>query len=201
MTISGSASSNTNRPTWFWIVAGLGLAWNVFGLVQFAGSLTSTPDSLMEAGMTPEHAAVMKGYPVWMTIAFAIGTLGGTIGCCLLLVRSEYSILVFWISLVAYVVLYIGDYTEGVFAAMGPPQVIILTIVVLIAGVLLALSRFFGNADFAEQVSVLQRRIGGGRKHFNCATKLGTIKFVRGAAFEKDRLGRKENTHDHKNNE
>lgn len=73
MTISDSASSKPNRPTWFWIVAGLGLAWNVFGLVQFAGSLTSTPDSLMEAGMTAEQAAVMKGYPIWMTIAFAIG--------------------------------------------------------------------------------------------------------------------------------
>ena len=150
MTISDSAASKPNRPTWFWIVAGLGLAWNVFGLVQFAGSLTSTPDSLMEAGMTAEQAAVMKGYPIWMTIAFAIGTLGGTIGCCLLLLRSKYSIPVFWISLVAYVVLYIGDFTEGVFAALGPPQVIILTIVVVIAGALLPLSRFSGKAGSAQ---------------------------------------------------
>ena len=142
MTISDSASSKPNHPTWFWIVAGLGLAWNVFGLVQFAGSLTSTPDSLMEAGMTAEQAAVMKGYPIWMTIAFAIGTLGGTIGCCLLFLRSEYATTVFWISLIAYLVLYIGDYTEGVFAALGPPQVIILTVVVCIAGILLWMSHY-----------------------------------------------------------
>ena len=151
MTTSYSASSKPHRPAWFWIAAGLGLAWNVFGLVQFAGSLTSTADSLMEAGMTAEQAAVMKGYPVWMTIAFAIGTLGGTIGCCILLLRSKYSIPVFWISLVAYVALYIGDYTEGVFAALGPPQVIILTIVVVIAGALLALSRFFVKAELAQK--------------------------------------------------
>ena len=150
MTISDSASSKSNRPSWFWIVAGLGLAWNVFGLIQFAGSLTSTPDSLMEAGMTPDQAAVMKGYPIWMTIAFAIGTLGGTIGCCLMLFRPKSSTPVFWISLVAYVVLYIGDYTEGVFAALGPPQVIILTLVVGIAIALLAISRFFGKAELAK---------------------------------------------------
>ncbi len=155
MAISAPASSTSNRtvsnrPVWFWIAAGLGLAWNVFGIVQFAGSLTSTPDSLMEAGMTAEQAAVMKGYPMWMTIAFAIGTQGGIIGCCLLLLRSEFAVTVFWISLVAYVVLYIGDYTEGVFAALGPPQVIILTIVVVIAGALLALSRFFGKAELAQ---------------------------------------------------
>jgi hypothetical protein len=51
---------------------------------------------------------------------------------------------------VAYVVLYIGDYTEGVFAALGPPQVIILTFVVVIAGALLALSHFFGKAESAK---------------------------------------------------
>ena len=73
MTISDSASPKPNRPIWFWIVAGLGLAWNVFGLVQFAGSLTSTLDSFMEAGMTAEQAAVMKGYPIWMTLPLLLG--------------------------------------------------------------------------------------------------------------------------------
>lgn len=153
MATSAPVSSTSNRPVWFWIAAGLGLAWNVFGLVQFAGSLTSTPDTLMEAGMTAEQAAVMKGNPMWMTNAFAIGTLGGTIGCCLLLLRSKYSVTVFWISLVSYLVLYVGDYTEGVFAALGPSQVIILTIVVVIAGVLLALSRYFGKAELAHEVT------------------------------------------------
>lgn len=146
MAISTQVLSPSNRPVWFWIAAFLGLAWNVFGLFQFAGSLTSTPDSLMEAGMTAQQAAVMKGYPFWMTIAFATGTLGGTIGCCLLLLRSKHAAAVFLLSLVAYVVLYIGDYTEGVFAALGPSQVIILSIAVAFAVALLYLSRYFAKA-------------------------------------------------------
>ena len=44
-------------------------------------------------------------------------------------------------SLVAYVALWIGDALHGVFAAMGTPQVVILTTVVAIAAALFALSR------------------------------------------------------------
>jgi hypothetical protein len=55
-------------PLWFWIVAALGLAWNLFGAVQFIASLSATSESLQAQGMTPDQAAVMLGYPVWMTI-------------------------------------------------------------------------------------------------------------------------------------
>jgi len=33
----------------------------------------------------------------------------------------------FYNFLVGYIILYIGDFTEGIFAALGAPQVIILT--------------------------------------------------------------------------
>ncbi len=145
MATSVGSSSASYRPLWFWIIAGLGLAWNVFGLIQFGGSLTSTEESLMEAGMTATQAAVMKGYPTWMTIAFAIGKLGGTVGSGMLLLRSRYAVPVFWVSLVAYLVLFIGDYTQGVFAALGTPQVLILTFVILIAVLLLVITYRFAN--------------------------------------------------------
>jgi hypothetical protein len=44
-------------------------------------------------------------------------------------------------SLLAYLVLYLGDVTQGVFAAMGAAQVIVLTVVVAIAVGLLLLAR------------------------------------------------------------
>ncbi|WP_322895725.1 MULTISPECIES: hypothetical protein [unclassified Yoonia] len=127
-------------PLWFWAGAALGLAWNVFGLVQFVGSLTQTETSLIEGGLTAEQAATMTGYPVWMTIAFAIGVGGGTIGCALLLMRNGLAVPVFVASLAGYALLYIGDIVYGVFAAMGAPQVIVLTMVVAIAAALLWLS-------------------------------------------------------------
>tara|TARA_R110002020_G_scaffold39991_2_gene118307 strand:- start:7248 stop:7703 length:456 start_codon:yes stop_codon:yes gene_type:complete len=134
-------SPRRTAPTWFWVTAAAGLAWNLFGAVQFLGSLSATPESLQAQGLTAEQASVMLGYPGWMTAAFAVGVGGGVLGCLLLLARNAYAGPVFAASLAGYIILYIGDITEGVFAALGAPQVIILTIVVLIAAGLLLVSR------------------------------------------------------------
>ena len=45
------------------------------------------------------------------------------------------------LSLLGYLALYVGDITEGVFAALGSPQVVILTTVVAVAIALLVWSR------------------------------------------------------------
>lgn len=87
----------------------------------------------------------MLGYPVWMTAAFAVGVLGGLVGCVLLLLKKRISVPVFVISLIGYIVLYVGDLTEGVFAAIGASQVAILSSVVIIAAALLWLSRHFAQ--------------------------------------------------------
>ena len=122
-------------------VATLGLAWNAFGLFQFVRSFQNTPESLMAMGMTAEQAHVYTAYPAWMTAAFAVGVVGGLVGSLLLLLRDRRATQVFLASLLGYVVLYIGDVTEGVFAALGAPQVIVLTVVVGISAALLAWSK------------------------------------------------------------
>lgn len=128
-------------PAWM-IAANLGgIAWNIFGIVQFAGSVSANESSLIASGLTPEQAAVMTGYPAWMTLAFAVGVFGGLAGSVLLLLRRAAAMPVLLASLLAYVALWIGDAVHGVFAAMGAPQVMILTLVVAIAAVLLALCR------------------------------------------------------------
>lgn len=136
-------ASTMPLPKWFWICAGLGLAWNMFGVVQFLGTALASQEGLMMSGMTEAQARLYFGLPVWMTIAFAIGVFGGLLGSALLMLRRKQSVPVFAVSLAGYIVLYIGDITEGVFAIMGSSQVIILTCVVLIAAGLLWLARKF----------------------------------------------------------
>lgn len=118
-----------------------GLAWNIFGLVQFASSVTATQARLVAGGMTPEQALVMTSYPAWMTVAFGVGVIGGLAGSVLLLLRRAGAKPVLLASLVAYVALWTGDAVHGVFAALGAPQVLILSLVVAIAAALYALSR------------------------------------------------------------
>ena len=128
-------------PLCYGAAASLGLAWNIYGLKQFGASLSATSDSLSAQGMTTEQAQVMLTYRAWMTAAFALGVLLGTVGCLLLLVRHRLAGPVLAISLVSYLALNAGDAIHGVFAALGAPQVIILTLVVMVATGLSALAR------------------------------------------------------------
>lgn len=116
-----------------WIVPALGLAWNAFGIYQFVTSTTASAETLVARGMTPEQAALYTSLPAWMTLAFAAGVFGGFLGILLLLLRRASAVPVLAASLASYVVLFAGDITQGVFAAFGPPQVAILTVVLLIA--------------------------------------------------------------------
>ena len=138
-------------PLWFWLVAGLGLVWNIYGVYQFTGTLRSTPESLQAMGMTTEQAQVYSSYPWWMTVAFAIGVFGGTAGCIALLIRNRVATPIFLASVIGYCVLYIGDITEGVFAALGSSQIIVLSVVVAIAVGLFLFSRWtFGGQKKAN---------------------------------------------------
>jgi hypothetical protein len=118
------------------IVAGFGVAWNAFGVMQFVNTVRSTPESLTKMGMTSMQASVVASYPAWMNVAFAVGTFGGLLGSLLLFLRPRAAKRVFAASLIGYVILYVGDVTEGVFAALGMSQVTILTLVVAIAAAL-----------------------------------------------------------------
>jgi hypothetical protein len=109
-----------------------GVAWNGFGIVQFAQSVSSTSESLMAMGLDPAQAMTMSSYALWMTAAFAVGVPGGVAGSAVLLMRRRLAIPVLAVSLLAYPGLYLGDIPDGVFAAMGPGQVLLLSAVVLI---------------------------------------------------------------------
>lgn len=144
---SASSSVAAPRATLPLVVAGLGVAWNAYGVVQFVQTLRDTPADLMKMGMTGEQAAVYTSYPAWMTAAFAVGVGGGLAGSLLLLMRRKAAVPVFVASLVGYVVLFLGDITEGVFAALGAKQVTILSVVVVIAAALLGWSWRLRSGD------------------------------------------------------
>ncbi|NBN79309.1 hypothetical protein GWI72_13615 [Microvirga tunisiensis] len=136
-----SAFPLASRPRlWTRATALGGIAWNLFGAIQLVGSVTATRDSLMASGLTADQATVMTGYPAWMTLAFAAGVTGGLAGSVLLLLRRPEAAGVLALSLAGYVGLWIGDAIHGVFAEMGAPQIIILSLVVAIAGALLAVA-------------------------------------------------------------
>ena len=126
---------------WIWAVAVLGVAWNAFGLVQLADFATQTHASLMMKGMTAKAADLYYALPVWMQVAFAIGSGGGLIGSIALAARSSIAVPIMIASFVGYVALYLGDYAHGVFDVI-PGQMAVLSVVLAIAIALLGASIF-----------------------------------------------------------
>lgn len=124
-------------PIWYWTLAVLCLLWNIYGIYQYVGSLSRGAENLMAMGMTREQAQIYLGLPTWISVAFAVGVFGGTIGCVLLLLRRAAALPVLAASFAGYVALFAGDVFYGVFEAI-PAQLAILVVVVLVAAILLA---------------------------------------------------------------
>jgi hypothetical protein len=137
---------SATRPLWLVLPATAALAWNVFGLWQFGGFLTQTVDSLMTMGMTEAQALAYSSLPAWMTLVFAVGVIGGTIGTGLLLMQRRSAVPVLAASLVGYIALFVGDWVHGLFDIL-PMQLAILSTVVAIAAASFGLSLFAAKRD------------------------------------------------------
>jgi len=137
-TMTEATIARTPLPMWVWLFVGLGIAWNLFGIVQLYDFVTQTQTSLMMKGMSPKAADLYYGLPIWMKLVFAIGSFGGLIGSLMLAARNRAAVTVFAASLAGYVALFAGDVAYGVFDAI-PGQMGVLLVVVGVAVVLLVL--------------------------------------------------------------
>lgn len=134
------AADPAPQPAWrrsFLTLAAIGLAWNLFGVLQFVNTLTATPDTLMASGLTAAQASLYLALPRWMTLAFAGGVFGGLIGAAALAWRRRIALPVLAASMLSYVALFAGDAHHGLFDAI-PQQLPVLTVVLAVAAALLA---------------------------------------------------------------
>ena len=120
------------RPSWLLGASVAGVLWNLYGIYQFAGTLTPAGQAAMTAGMTGEQARVYLSLPGWITLVFALGVFGGLAGSLGLALRRRWARAVLAASFGGYVLLFLGDAGYGVFTAL-PSQLGILALVVLIA--------------------------------------------------------------------
>lgn len=82
----------------YWLIAGLGLIWNVMGCMNF---IVQTDAEVM-AALSEEYAVytdLIANRPAWATAAFAIAAFGGAVGCILMLLRRHVAVQVLLLSL------------------------------------------------------------------------------------------------------
>ena len=124
-------------PGWFWAVSALALLWNLFGLAMFYLSITMTPEQL--AQLPAAQREVTEGYPTWLWGVYGVAVVTGTLGSLLLLLRRKLALSVFWLSLVAVVVLFGYALFPGrMLELMGAAQALPMPVMVTVAAVLLA---------------------------------------------------------------
>ncbi|MEO9572829.1 MAG: hypothetical protein ABJ263_07830 [Tateyamaria sp.] len=83
----------------FWIIAGLGLVWNLMGCLNFITQMNA--DAV--AKMPELYQLIISSRPLWATLAFGLAVFGGAVGCILLLLRRDMARIALLVSLVAIV--------------------------------------------------------------------------------------------------
>lgn len=86
-------------PTSFWIIAGVGLVWNLVGLASFAMQMVATPEQMAQMYPTEAQQAFVNGVPGWATAAYAIAVIGGVLACIALLMRKSVAKILFGLSI------------------------------------------------------------------------------------------------------
>lgn len=81
----------------FWIIAGLGLVWNLMGCLNFITQMNA--DAV--AKMPELYQLIISSRPLWATLAFGLAVFGGAVGCILLLLRRDMARFALLVSLVA----------------------------------------------------------------------------------------------------
>ena len=94
-----SEANATNIKKSFWVIAGVALVWNLFGVMNFFMQMSADPATLPE-----KHRTIIESRPIWSTAGFAIAVFGGALGCLLLLLRKSAATYLLIASLIGVVV-------------------------------------------------------------------------------------------------
>ena len=90
-------------PAWFWVAAGLALAFEAFGCFMYLAQVSADP-----ATLPLDQRAMWDATPAWMIAAYAIAVWTGLVGAALLLLRRKLAAAVLLVSLVAVIVQFSG---------------------------------------------------------------------------------------------
>lgn len=135
------ATALPRLPKSFWIIAVLGLLWNLLGLAMFFMQVTLSPEAL--AAMPAAQREIHGATPAWIDVTFGLtvvsGVVSGVLGAVGLLMRRRWAVVMFGVSLVALAVQLLGAYlVTPAGAASGAAGLGLPVLLIVIAFALLA---------------------------------------------------------------
>jgi len=100
--MADSEPGQARRVPWhLWAIGALAILWNGFGTVLWGGT-TFMPDTFL-AGVPATQREYVSGLPLWSSLTWGLGVVGGVVGSILLLLRNRLAVPVFGLSLVGAV--------------------------------------------------------------------------------------------------
>jgi hypothetical protein len=126
-----SDAIDSRPPAWFWIVAVLGLLWELFGVAMYLMHVGVLPNA---KEMSDAERSLMESSPIWVTGLFAIGVFAGALGTLGLVLRKRWARPLLILSLIA-VILQFGGWllaTDAI-AVIGPSVFVMPAIIVAVA--------------------------------------------------------------------
>lgn len=134
---SPNPSAKRSRPVWIHVLNVVLLLWNLLGLMAFVLSVAvlNNREALAEAGLNEAQIDMTLAMPAWVTIAFGIAVVAGSLGTLGLLIGSRLATPILIVSLVAVLVqnTYVYFLSDAV-AVMGvglSPLVIVVAIILV----------------------------------------------------------------------
>jgi len=84
-------TAHVRTPPWYlWAVGGVAILWNGIGTVLWGGT-SFMPDTFLD-GMPAGHREYVSGLPLWSTLTWGVGVVGGVVGSILLLLRNRLAV-------------------------------------------------------------------------------------------------------------
>lgn len=135
-------------PVWFTVVAIIALLWNLLGSAAYLWMTWLMPQMITpevlstlpeaERAVMEAQLAMQAVMPAWATSAFALAVFGGLLGSFFLLIRKNFAIILFTVSLAGLLVQTYYSYgIAGAYDILGIAAVIQSVVILLIAVFLL----------------------------------------------------------------
>lgn len=126
-------------PWHLWVVGALSLLWNAVGALDF--TMTQMKNATYLKAFTPDQLAYFAAIPLWVVVAWGVGTWGSLVGSLFLLLRRKLATNLFVMSALGAILTDIYTYglSDGLKIMKGGAGTIAFSAVIFVIVVLLAM--------------------------------------------------------------
>ena len=125
------------RPWHLWLIGIIGCLWSSIGVISFM--LTQMNAEAVMSRFPPQQREYFESFPLWAVAFWAIGVIGGVIGCLLLLLKNRLAFHVLLASVIGAIVSNLGGlFLLGGMEVMGGTSALGFTVFPIIFAAFLA---------------------------------------------------------------